>query len=176
MDPLLLLQLGTLVALSFALTQPLLRIPQQSVSGLAIVIDGSASMRTQTDTGVSRYQEAIEEAVAALTRYPADNTVLIQFSEHPQLLAGPDESSKLAAILRNSSPTWYRDGTAEDLLTMLGSVGGARQFDRIIVLSDQPMIGLPPQAEVILLNEGENVGITGFSVRQNAAMGRTKQP
>ena len=168
MDPLLLLQLGTLVALSFALTQPLLRIPQQSVSGLAIVIDGSASMRTQTDTGVSRYQEAIEEAVAALTRYPADNTVLIQFSEHPQLLAGPDESSKLAAILRNSSPTWYRDGTAEDLLTMLGSVGGARQFDRIIVLSDQPMIGLPPQAEVILLNEGENVGITGFSVRQNA--------
>lgn len=169
MDPLLLLQLGILVALSLALTQPLLRIPQQSISGLAIVIDGSASMRTQTESGVSRYEEAIEAAVAALARYPADKTVLIQFSEHPQLLAGPGESSNLNAILRNSSPTWYRDGTAEDLLTMLGSVGGAGQFDRIVVLSDQPMIGLPPQAEMILLNEGANVGITAFSVRHNAS-------
>lgn len=50
---------------------------------------------------------------------------------------------------------------------MLGSVGGVEQFDRIVVLSDQPMTGLPPQAEMILLDEGDNVGITAFSVRQN---------
>ncbi|MCK5246882.1 BatA domain-containing protein, partial [Candidatus Bipolaricaulota bacterium] len=47
-DPLLLLQLAALLALTLALTQPLLPISQQSVPGLAIVIDASASMRTQT--------------------------------------------------------------------------------------------------------------------------------
>lgn len=166
-DPLLLLQLGILVALTLALTQPLLPISRQSVSGLAVVIDGSASMRTQTDNGTTRYQEAIEEAIASLAEYPADKTVLIQFSEHSQLLAHPAESSDLDTVLRDSSPTWYADGTSEGLLTMLGSVGGVEQFDRIVVLADQQIMGLPPQAELLLFDEGGNVGITAFSVRQN---------
>ncbi|MCK5248257.1 VWA domain-containing protein [Candidatus Bipolaricaulota bacterium] len=168
-DPLLLLQLGVLLALAFALTQPLLRIPQRSISRLAIVIDGSASMRSKTNNGASRYQEAVEEAVAALDRYPADETIIIQFSEHPRLLAHLDESSELESILRSSSPTWYGDGTAEGLLTMFGSTGGIGQFDRIVVLSDQTLMGLPPQTEMILFDEGDNVGITAFSVRQNTA-------
>jgi len=166
-DPLLFLQLGVLMALTFALAQPSLRIPQQSVSGLAIVIDGSASMHTKTGSNASRYQEAVEEAIAALKRYPADNTIVIQFSEHPQLLNLPNGTSELDAILRNSAPTWYGDGTIDELLAMFGSVGGVGQFDRIIVLSDQPMPGLPPQAEMLLFTEGDNVGITAFSVRQD---------
>jgi hypothetical protein len=166
-DPLLLLQLGVLAALTLALTQPMLPISQRSISGLAIVIDGSASMRTQGDAGSTRYQEAIEEAIASLTEYPADKTILIQLSQHPQLLAHPNETSDLGAILRASSPTWYEDGTAEGLLTMLGSVGGAGQFERIVVLSDHPMAGLPPQAELLLFDDGDNVGITAFSVRQD---------
>ena len=170
LDPLLLLQIGILVALSFALAQPLLRIPQRSVSGLAIVIDGSASMQTKMSDGTSRYQQAIHEAVASLHRHPADSTVLIQLSEHPQLLAYADESSDLDAILRNSSPTWYGDGTTEGILTMLGSVGGVERFERIVVLSDRPMTGLPPRAEMVLFGEGDNVGITGFSVRQNVTV------
>ena len=167
-DPLLLLQLGVLAALTLALTQPMLPVSQRSISGLAIVIDGSASMRTQGDTGSTRYQEAIEEAVASLKEYPADKTILIQLSQHPQLLAHPSETSDLDAILRASSPTWYEDGTADGLLTMLGSVGGAGQFERIVVLSDHPMAGLPPQAELLLFDDGDNVGITAFSVRQDA--------
>ncbi|MFC2106611.1 VWA domain-containing protein, partial [Candidatus Bipolaricaulota bacterium] len=168
-DPLLLLQLGILLALAFALTQPLLRISQRSIPRLAIVIDGSASMRSQTNSGASRYQQAVEEAIAALDRYPADKAIIIQFSEHSQLLAHPDDPSELKSILRSSSPTWYGDGTAEGLLTMFGSVGGVEQFDRIVVLSDQTVMGLPPEAEMILLDEGDNVGITAFSVRQNPA-------
>lgn len=166
-DPLLLLQLGILIALTLALTQPLLPLSQQSVSGLAIVVDGSTSMRTQTDDGTTRYQQAIEQAIATLAESPSENTVLIQFSEHPQLLAHPNESSDLETVLRSSAPTWYGDGTAEGLLTMLGSVGGVGQFDRIVVLSDQPLADLPSQAELLLFEEGDNVGITAFSVRQN---------
>ncbi len=168
-DPLLLLQLGVLLALAFALTQPLLKIPQRSISRLAIVIDGSASMRSKMNGRASRYQEAVEEAVAALDRYPADETIIIQFSEHSQLLTHPDDRSELESILRSSSPTWYGDGTPEGLLTMFGSVGGVGQFDRIVVLSDQTLTGLPPQTEMMLFDEGDNVGITAFSVRQNPA-------
>ena len=166
-DPLLLLQLGVLLALAFALTQPLLRIPQRSISRLAIVIDGSVSMRTRTNSGASRYQESVEEAVSALDRYPADERIIIQFSEHSRLLTHPDDPHELESILRSSSPTWYGDGMAEGLLTMLRSVGGLEQFDRIVVLSDQTLMGLPSQAEMILFDEGDNVGITAFSVRQN---------
>jgi len=168
-DPLLFLQLGILIALSFALIQPLLRIPQNSVSGLAIVIDASASMHTQTSANTSRYQQAIDEAITTLDRFPAKKTTIIQFSEHPQLLARSDDSADLAAILRDSTPTWYRDGTREGLLTMFGCVGGVGQFDRIVVLSDQPIAGLPPQAEMLLFNEGDNLGITAFSVRENTS-------
>ena len=168
-DPLLLLQLGILLALAFALTQPSLRVSQRSIPRLAIVIDGSASMRSKTNSGASRYHEAVDEAVAVLDRYPADETIIIQFSEHSQLLAHQDSRSNLKSILRSSSPTWYADGTAEGLLTMFGSVGGVEQFDRIVVLSDQTLMGLPPKTENILLDEGDNVGITAFSVRQNPA-------
>lgn len=166
-DPLLLLQLATLAALALALSQPMLRVSQRSVSGLAIVIDGSASMQTQTDAGTTRYEEAIKEAIATLQDYPADTTILIQLSEYPQLLAHPNETSDLATLLRSSSPTWYEDGTAEGLLTMMGSVGGASQFDRILVLSDHPFADLPQHAELRLFNQGDNVGITAFSVRQD---------
>ncbi|MBU1048581.1 VWA domain-containing protein [Candidatus Bipolaricaulota bacterium] len=166
-DPLLLLQLGILTALTLALAQPVLPISQRSVSGLAIVIDGSTSMRTQTEDGTTRYQQAIEQAATTLAEYTAEKTVLIQFSEHPQLLAHPKEASDLEAILRDSSPTWFGDGTTEDLVTMMGSVGGVDQFERIVVLSDHPLEGLPPHADLILFNEGDNVGITAFSVRQN---------
>jgi len=168
-DPLLLLQLSVLLALAFALTQPLLRVPQRSISRLAIVIDGSASMRSRTNSGASRYQEAVEGAVAALDRYPADETIIIQFSEHSQLSTHTDDPSVLKSILRSSSPTWYGDGTAEGLLMMFGSVGGVEQFDRIVVLSDRTLMGLPPQAEMMLFDEGDNIGITAFSVRQNPA-------
>jgi Ca-activated chloride channel homolog len=166
-DPLLLLQLGILAALTLALTQPSIPISQQSVSGLAIVIDGSTSMRTLTDDGTTRYQQALEEAVATLAESPSEKTVLIQYSAHSQLLAHPGESSELEAVLRNSEPTWFGDGTAEGLLTMLGSVGGVGEFDRIVVLSDQPLADMPLQAELLLFDEGDNVGITTFSVRQN---------
>lgn len=166
-DILLFLQLGILLALTFALAQPLVATPRRTVSALAIVIDASASMRSKTPSGMSRYQQAVEQAVAILDRYPADKTIIIQLSEHPRLLAHSDQSSNLASILRSSSPSWYADGTANGLPAMLESMGGINQFERIVVLSDQALAGLPPQAEMILFDDGDNVGISAFSVRQN---------
>ncbi len=166
-DPLLLLQLAILLALTLALTEPLIRLPQRSVSGLALVIDSSASMRTETAPGVTRYDEAVGALLAVLEETPSSNVTVIQLSEQPKLLLPTSSSESPATALSRSVPTWYRDGTSDDLQAMLGSVGGEVQFDRILIATDRPMTNLPPHAELLLFQDGENVGLTAFSVRQN---------
>jgi len=165
LDPLLLLQLGILVALSFALTQPQVRVDQGSPSSLAIVIDGSASMRTTTQSGATRYEMAVAEASSLLENVPPERALVIEFSEHPTVLSAPADLADPVAALRSSSPTWYADGSLDGLMTMLGSVGGPDEFARIVVLSDRTLSGLPDNAVTILFDEGDNIGITAFAVR-----------
>ena len=59
-DPLLLLQLAIFLVLVTALAQPAWRMRTASLSGLAIVLDGSASMRTATEDGSTRYEHAMD--------------------------------------------------------------------------------------------------------------------
>jgi hypothetical protein len=124
-------------------------------------------MQTRTESGDTRYEKALDRAVEAIQQYPADKMIVIEFSDHPQLLVRPDDTRDPVAAVQASSPTWYADGTTQGLLAMMGSLGGVSQFDRIVVLTDKPMTGLPPQTEQIVLSGGENVGITAFSVRVN---------
>ncbi len=165
LDPLLLLQLGILIALSFALTQPQIRVDQGGASSLAIVIDGSASMRTTAESGASRYQMAVDEASSLLENVPPEHALVIQLSEHPTVLSAPADLADPVAAVRSSAPTWYADGSLDGLMTMLGSVGGPESFARIVVLSDRTIPGLPGNAETIVFDEGDNVGITAFAVR-----------
>jgi len=167
LDPLLLLQLGILAALCLALAQPQVRVTEHSPSSLAIVIDGSVSMRTETNAGTSRYEAAVQEAIVLLGTVPPEETLVIQLTEHPVLLSTPADLADPVSALQASSPTWYADGSLDELVTMLGSVGGPEQFDRILFLSDRVLPGLPANAETILFEEGVNVGITAFAVRTN---------
>ena len=167
LDPLLLLQLGILIALCLTLAQPQLRVTEHSPSSLAIVIDGSVSMRTETNTGASRYEAAVNEAILLLGTVPPEETLVIQLTEHPILLSTPADLADPISALQASSPTWYADGSLDGLMTMLGSAGGPEQFDRILFLSDRVFPGLPANAETILFDEGANVGITAFAVRTN---------
>jgi len=167
-DPLLLLQLATLLALVAALAQPAWRTRTASLSGLAIVLDGSASMRTVTEDGSTRYDHAIGEALTLLGRAPADATAIVQLSSHPTILARPDRDAQdLSDILRASEPTWYGDGDADTLVALLGSLGGTSRFERVVVLSDRTVAELPTAFESILVTGGENLALTGFSVREN---------
>lgn len=167
-DPLLLLQLAILLALATALAQPAWRLRTASLSGLAIVLDGSASMRTVAEDGTSRYEQAVEEARALLEQYPSTTTAVVQLSSRPAILARPghDRDDLQNAVLR-SGPTWYGDGTAAALLSLLGSVGGTSRFERVVLLSDHLFPDMPDSFETVLVDRVDNLALTGFSVREN---------
>jgi len=167
-DPLLLLQLAILLALVTALAQPVWRVRTASLSGLAIVLDGSASMRTVAEDGTSRYEQAVEEARTLLEQYPSTTTAVVQLSSRPAILARPghDRDDLQNAVLR-SGPTWYADGTAAALLSLLGSVGGTSQFERVVLLSDHAFPDMPAAFETVLVGQADNLALTGFSVREN---------
>jgi len=168
LDPLLLLQLAILFALVAALTQPLLDLPARSYSGIAVVIDGSASMQTIGENGQSRYQAAVAQAVDYLDEHSASEIVVIQHSAHPSILtASETERGEAQAVLRASSPTWYGDGEIRDLNSLIASVGGAGKFDRILYLSDQILPDLPENTDVMLSPHADNLAVTSFAVREN---------
>ena len=167
-DPLLLLQLAILLALVTALAQPAWRMRTASLSGLAIVLDGSASMRTVTEEGTTRYEQAVEEARALLDQYPSTTTAIIQLSSRPTVLARPGQDLEdLGNAVLRSSPTWYGDGTAATLRSLLGSIGGTSRFERVVILSDHSFSDMPAAFETILIDEADNLALTGFSVRDN---------
>ncbi len=167
-DPLLLLQLAILLALVAALAQPAWRMRTTSLSGLAIILDGSASMRTITEDGSTRYAHAVEEAQSLLNRYPSTSTAILQHSARPAILARPGlEHADLQDVLLRSEPTWYGDGTTASLLSLLGGIGGASQFERVVLLSDHEIADAPDSFETILVDGGDNLALTAFSVREN---------
>lgn len=167
-DPLLLLQLAILLVLVTALAQPAWRMRTASLSGLAIVLDGSASMRTTTEDGSTRYEHAVDEARSLLERYPSTTTAAIQLSSRPAILARPGlEHADLQDAVLHSEPTWYGDGTTAVLLSLLGSIGGPSRFQRVVLLSDHPFSDMPDSFETILVDGGNNLALTGFSVREN---------
>ena len=166
-DLFLILQLAALAAMVLALAQPALQLPARQLSSVAIVLDGSASMQTQTGEGSSRYALAVEEALVLMEELPASSTAVIQWSTVPEVLAHPGASaSELARALRDSEPTGYADGTLESLGVLLGALGGAASFDRILLLSDHTYPELESLAEWIPIAGGSNRGLTAFSVRE----------
>ena len=167
-DPLLLLQLAIFLVLVTALAQPAWRMRTASLSGLAIVLDGSASMRTATEDGSTRYEHAMDEARSLLDQYPSTTTAVIQLSSRPTILARPGlEHVDLQDAILRSEPTWYGDGTAVSLHSLLGSIGGTSRFERVVVLSDHSFSDMPDSFQTILIDGGDNLALTGFSVREN---------
>ncbi len=167
-DPLLLLQLAALFSIVIALAQPAWQMRTASVSGLAIVLDGSASMQTLTPDGSTRYQSALEEANLLLDRYPSSTTAVLQLSAQPEILARPGLSDpELREAFLSSAPTWYGDGTVESLHSLLGSLGGTSRFQKVVILSDHPWPDVPDSFDMIHVGGGDNLGLIGFSVREN---------
>lgn len=168
LDPLLLLQVLSVLLLIAALATPLVSSTKRRLSALAIVIDASASMQTATEEGVTRYELALDEAKRIVEESPAIRTSLIHFSSLSSVLT--DAASSRASVTRaldNSRPTWNGDGTVDDMINALSALGGLSSFDRVVLLTDHEVIGLPTQVERITVSGGENLAITGFSVREN---------
>ncbi|MBU0595527.1 VWA domain-containing protein [Candidatus Bipolaricaulota bacterium] len=167
-DWLLVLQLLALAAIVLALAQPVRRVSVARLSELAIVIDGSASMQTMVDESTSRYDLAIEKAIELLDRYPSTPTALIQLSSQPRVLASPGESrDDLMAALRASAPTFFSDGTIDDLSSIMSAYGGLSTHERVVMLSDHVLAGAPDSLGAVVVNGGENRALSAFTVREN---------
>lgn len=167
-DPLLLIQLLVLALVTLAVAQPSLVGTAPHLSGMAIVLDGSASMRTRTESGVTRYDLAREEAITLLDTYPTSPVALIQLSSSPQVLVPLTEDHDQARItLSAAQPTWGADGTAAMLQGLLTSQGGRAGFERVVYLTDRPLATPLPGVEERIVTGGENAAITAFTVRED---------
>jgi len=170
LDLLLLLQLLVLLALVVALAEPALTRRTVGLSDLAVVIDGSASMGTQTEGGMSRYEQAVERAVAFIEENRATRTTILQLTSSPRVLlesaARPAEARR---ALERSAPTLLADGSIDDLVLALGPYGGYSAFERVVVFSDRLLAesGVDPAIEGYTIGGGKNWSIDAFSVREN---------
>ncbi len=168
LDPILLLELLVLGLVAFALAGPALRVAQPHLTGMAIVLDGSASMRSRTQDGTVRYELARKAALDLLRRYRGSPVAVIELSRAPRILSalstdhvGPERAVSL------SQPTYLSDGSATDLLSLLESQGGTSRFDRIFWLGDRPLGASIPGLDETLFPLDDNLALTTFQVRAN---------
>lgn len=169
LDPLVLTQLACVLAFALALAQPLWTARRPGLESVALVIDGSASMRTASTAGTTRYTDAVGRALALLDDSPARTAAVVQWTRDPVVLAeGGSSSSEARAALRASGPSWRGDGSGSDLARALAAIGGPTRFERIVVFTDHPVDAPPFPVDTVLLSGGENVAITAFAVRPTA--------
>ena len=167
-EPLLLVQLLVLALMTFALAQPALRGLRPHLSGMAIVLDASASMRTRTESEKTRYDLAREGGLALLDEFPSTPVTILQLSRASKVLVPlTEDHDEARQALGGSQPTWYGDGTAEVLQGLLASQGGLAAFERVVLLTDRPVDPPLPGVEQVIFDGGENVAITAFTVRED---------
>jgi len=167
-EPLLLVQLLVLALLALALAQPALRGMRPHLSRAAIVLDGSASMQTRTQSGKTRYGLAREQGIALLDRYSSTTVTVLQLSKAPEIIAPlTDDHDAALRALGASSPTWTADGSPEALRGLLESQGGSAAFERVTLFTDRPFEPPLPGLEQVIFAEGENLAITAYTVREN---------
>lgn len=168
LDPLLFLQLAVLAALVFAIVQPMWRTEQTVFQGVALVIDASASMNTQTEAGQTRYQKAIDRALEVLDESTSSKMTLIHYTSQPRVLVPPtSEEATVVRELASSTATWLSDGAMDSLVDLLSAVGGLEAYDRILLLSDHVPSDVPAGVDVEVITGGSNVAISAFTVREN---------
>jgi hypothetical protein len=168
LDPLVLLQLATLIAAVFAIAQPLWTSKHPGFASLAIVVDASASMSTRMDSGITRYEAAVRRVAEILATHPSTSTSIILFSRNPRtLVAGEADRSIASRALAATAPGWEGDGEPAGLVSGLAAVGGASGYEQIIFLSDHAPATVPFPLLVETFSEGSDIGITAFSVREN---------
>lgn len=165
---LLFIQLLILALVALALAGPGREGIAPHLAGMAIVLDGSASMQTRTESGATRYDLAREQAVALLAAYPTTPVALIQLSSAPQVITPlTEDHDQVRFNLATAQPTWHADGRAVTLESILTSQGGRAQFDRIVYLTDRPLPTPLPMVEERIITGGRNAGITAFTVRKD---------
>src|SRR5262245_10322089 len=172
-DPLLLLQILALLALTLALARPAITVMGHGARKVAVVLDASASMKTRDVSG-GRFAAARSEAAAVVNGLGEGAEVLVvETGAHPHVLAplSRDRDRALAAI-RSAQPRDLPNRLPEALRTARALVGTDPQAE-IYVFTDGAF-ALPSAPEttdnrvrwISVGRGGRNVGLTNLAVRK----------
>lgn len=167
----LVLQLLALMAVVLALAQPVATTSAGGAQTLALVLDGSASMRAEVSPdGERRYGRAVERARAALGANPAAEVALIGAQTTPEVLVpATTDHERIRRALDNYRPTYQGDADPSDLLRVIES-----QFpdgvDRVVYATDRApstqTAALGWQIEMVdSATDAVNVAVTAFAAR-----------
>ena len=173
-DPLLILQILALLALTVALARPAVTVMGQGAKRVAIVMDTSASMKA-TDVSPSRFVQAQRAALGLLGRLGEGAEVMvIEAGVQPKVLVPfTREHDRVASALRSMEGHDLPNRLAEGLRTARALVGADPRAE-IHVFTD----GAHPEAAQAQGDDvrvrwtgvgrrSHNVGITSLAVRRN---------
>ena len=173
-DPLLLLQILALLALTVALARPVVAVMGQGAKRVAIVVDSSASMKA-TDVSPSRFVQAQRAALGLLGRLgEAAEVMVIEAGVQPRVVVPfTREHDRVASAIRGMVPHDLPNRLDEGLRTARALVGSDPRAE-IHVFTD----GAHPEAIKAQGNDtrvrwlgigrrSHNVGITSLAVRRN---------
>ena len=173
-DPLLLLQILALVALSVALARPAMTVMGHGAKRVAIVVDISASMKA-TDVSPSRFVHVQRGALALLGRLGEGAEVMvIEAGAQPRVLVPfTRKHEQAAAAVRSMLPRDLPNRLGEAIRTARALVGEDPRAE-IHVFTDGAHPGsLQAQGDDVRVRwvgvgrRSSNVGITSLAVRRN---------
>jgi uncharacterized membrane protein len=173
-DPLLLLQILALLALTVALARPALTVMGHGAKRVAIVLDGSASMKA-TDVSPSRFVQAQRQALGLLGRLgEGAEVMLIEAGVQPRVVAPfTRKHEQVAWAIRSLTPRDLPNRLGEGIRTARALVGQDPRAEIHVFTDGAHPEALPAQgddARVRWTGVGQrsnNVGITSLAVRRN---------
>jgi uncharacterized membrane protein len=173
-DPLLILQLLALLALTVALARPAINVMGQGAKRVAIVIDSSASMKA-TDVSPSRFVQAQRAALGLLGQLGEGAEVMVIAAGVQPKVVVPftREHDRVASAIRSLSAHDLPNRLQEGIRTARALVGADPRAE-IHVFTDgahpEAVKGQGDDVRVRWTGTGlrsQNVGITSLAVRRN---------
>jgi hypothetical protein len=168
----LLLLLAIALLLGLALAGPQWLTDTSERADVVLVLDVSASMKTRSGIGTTRFDQALAEAGAILDRLPRDGRMLVMTSGHKALLRSGFETDRgtLRRVLSQLRPA-DEAGRPREALALALSLLRGRDQGRVYFLTDGAFDAetnlRSPQVVVRMVGgPARNIAITRFDVRQ----------
>jgi len=175
-DPLLILQLLALIALTVALARPAMTVMGHGAKRVALVLDTSASMKA-TDVSPSRFGQTQREALGLVRRLGEGAEVMvIEAGVQPRVVVPfTRDHEQVAARIRSLGARDLPDRVAEGLRTARALVGQDPRAEIHVFTDGARPAALQAQGDdhrvrwVGAGRRANNVGITNLAVRRNYA-------
>jgi uncharacterized membrane protein len=173
-DPLLLLQILALLALTVALARPAVTVMGHGAKRVALVMDGSASMKA-TDVSPSRFVQAQREAIALLGRLgEGAEVMLIEAGVQPRVLMPfTRRHEEVAGAIRSMQARDLPNRLGEAIRTARALVGPDPRAEIYVFTAGARPASIQAQGDDVRVRwagvgqRSNNVGITNLAVRRN---------